>query len=80
MKRLNIQLEEHKLQKLKLLALVENKSVAAVIREATDAYLKTRQDLPQKVSEMILLDDTQVEQALEESFAEFGELYRKLAQ
>lgn len=42
MRRTNIYLEENQLQALKRLAVTEDQSVAAVVREAVDTYLKDR--------------------------------------
>ena len=79
MKRLNIQLEEQKFQKLKLVALVEKKSVAAVLRDAADAYLETKTDLKEKVSEVFYADDEAFKASVQRSFETFDPLYRKLA-
>ncbi len=42
MRRTNIYLDENQLQALKRLAVTEDQSVAAVVRDAVDAYLKDR--------------------------------------
>ncbi|PKL80678.1 MAG: hypothetical protein CVV27_00115 [Candidatus Melainabacteria bacterium HGW-Melainabacteria-1] len=80
MKRLNVQLEDQTLQQLKLLAVVEKKSVAAVMREAALAYLATKKDLKKKVAEIVYADDADVEVAMNESFKTLGGLYKKLAE
>ncbi|CAN5371401.1 MAG: ribbon-helix-helix protein, CopG family [Chloroflexia bacterium] len=42
MRRTNIYLDENQLQALKRLAVTEDQSVAAVVRDAVDTYLKDR--------------------------------------
>lgn len=80
MKRLNVQLEDQMLQQLKLVAVLEKKSVAALMREATIAYLATKKDLKQKLAEVIYAEDQAVDEAMQASFAFLGNLYKKLAE
>lgn len=80
MKRLNVQLEEQMLQQLKLVAVLEHKSVAAVLREAAGTYLATKKDLKQQVAEVMYADDASFDAAMNESFAKFGSVYKKLAE
>ncbi len=80
MKRLNVQFEEHVLQQVKLVAAVENKSVAAVLRDATKAYLATKTDLKQKLDEIIYANDADFNEAMNQSFSQFDSVYKKLAE
>lgn len=80
MERVNIQFEENTLKKIRLVATVENKSVAAVLREAAHAYLSTKSDLKEKIDDVLRASDAEFDAALEESFTEFDYTYKKLAE
>ncbi len=80
MKRLNVQLDDQMVQQLKLVAVLEQKSVAALMREATIAYLATKKDIKKKVAEVIYADDASFDAAMEESFQKFDSVYKKLAE
>lgn len=78
MKRLNVQLEDKTVQQLKLVAVREKKSVSAIMREATMAYLATKKEMKKKAKQHYA-DDIAVDAAMTDSFKTLGRLYQKLA-
>lgn len=80
MERINIQFEENILKKIRLVATVEGKSVAAVLREATHAYLSTKSDLKDKIEDVLRASDADFDAAMEQSFTDFEPTYKKLAE
>jgi metal-responsive CopG/Arc/MetJ family transcriptional regulator len=80
MERINIQFEETMLKKIKLVAAVENKSIAAVLRDAAHAYLSTKTDLKEKIDDILRVSDSAFDTAMEQSFTDFDSTYTTLAQ
>ena len=80
MERINIQFEEAMLKKIKLVAVMENKSIAAVLRDAAQAYLSTKTDLKEKIDELLHVSDSDFNAAMKQSFEDFDSTYETLAQ
>ena len=79
MKSLTIQLDEQLLQQLERVAVLEKKSVSALIREAAMAYLVTKKDMTPHIAEGVYADDASFDEAMEESFQQFDSVYKTLA-
>lgn len=80
MERVNIQFEESTIRKGKLIAALENKSFPAVVRDAMTAYLETKKDVEEQVREIMYMDDSAFDDAVNKSFEKFDGAYKKLAE
>lgn len=80
MKRVNVQFEETTYKKIKTVSFIENKSFAAVVREGMAQYLANKNNLKQEFSEALDIDDQLFLNAMEDSFDEFDDVYKKLAE
>lgn len=81
MKALNIKIDESLYEKLRTYSFIQKKPMTVIIRDyITDGLEKEKDSIKEKTAQVLEMSDEIFLVAMNESFAKFDDVYKKLAQ